>query len=331
MRRDVRLLSFALVPIIIAGCTVLPGITQLQDAVAHFDQSTHLAADAEETLLRAERLIDIDNQFYDDAVTFATTPGGNFDLTANYTPRQITAHQIETRVALLCAITLYADKMHALACGNDDATLDTNSANLAGKLSALAAKKITLTPGTVSVATDVAVGIEAIARLALDNRRAKDLKTTAQQMQPHLAVVVAALKNENALLGKNIGNDLGKIELDLRVIAAKSREELSVDPADAHNSSAQKAKYFFAVVAGRQLLHSELIMTPLTVDAVESGPISYNSVDYARTANAALDAILSGNQAIASAGVTGIYAAANDISQRAKAAQSFASTLTAGK
>lgn len=316
-------------PFALIGCV---GITQIQDSVSKFDQATHAAADAELALMKAEGLIDIDNQFYDAALSFATTPDGTFDLTANYQPRQISPKQLETRTELVNAITLYADKMQALATGNDDTTLDTNSTTLAKNLSTLGTTtKLTLTPGNASIAADVEAGVVAIAKLALDNKRANDLKVTAQKTQSSLSAVIGALKNENLLLGKNIGGDLGKIELDLRVIAALSRDAAVGDGSVAKVSGAQKAQTFFILVTGRQLLHADLAAAPTAGTSDAAGPIAYDSIDFAKAVNAALDSVLSGNQAIASSSPANVYAEATDILQRAKAAQAFASSLMGAK
>jgi hypothetical protein len=332
MKSLLRIAYSFFTPLLITGCSTVDigaGLSKMQDAVSHFDQATHSAADAEAALLKAEQAIDVDNQFYGDAVRYATTPGANFDLTASYEPRQVTVQQAETRAKLMSAVTLYADKMQALATGGDDTALDANSTALANSLGKMAAaRNFTLTAGNQTLVADVEAGINAIARLALDTTRAKDLRSAAQEIDPELAKVIGALKNENTLLGQNIGNNLGGIELDLIVVARLAREAPNPGGSgDPQLSGSQKAQAFFAVAAGRQLLHADLVIAPATGAGGSKGPIDYHTVEYARAANEALDSVLNGNKAIAAGGAAGIYAAATDLAQRAKAAQAFAKAL----
>jgi hypothetical protein len=343
MNCSLSLSSCALLLVLVAACRTerppappLPvgiglGISRIQDSVCKFDLATHSAVDAEASLIKAEQIIDIDSQFYSDAFDFATHQKNTFDLAANYEPRQITAQQAATRKALMDAVGLYADKLQALATGEDDSTLDSNSTSLAQSLVRLGtAGRITLTPGNRSIATDVAAAVDAVARFALDSTRAKDLKFAAMGIDVQLEVVVRALEGENLLLGKNIGNDLGGIEADLFAVAHLARDSQPRDSTVAPTSS-QEAQAFFAVVAGRQLLHADLAIVPATGTGGAKAGIDYNAIDFSKSANEALEAVLTGNRAIANAGAAGIYSAATDIAQRAKAAQTFANSLSSGK
>jgi hypothetical protein len=173
----------------------------------------------------------------------------------------------------------------------------------------------------------------------LDNTRSKDLKTAAQEIDPELAKVIKALKGENELLGETIGDNLGGIEIDL-IAVARLAHDVPASNSDATKttdasglakpapSGPQEAQAFFAVVAGRQLLHSDIAIAPSTGVGGPKGPIDYHAVDFAKAANETLDAVLNGNRAIANLGEAGIYAAAIDIAERAKDARDFASSLT---
>ena len=338
MKRAARYACYVFTPFLFIGCSTTEvgvGISREQDAVAHFNQAAHAACEAESTLLKAEQTIDVDNQFYGDAVKYATGQGGDFDLTASYEPRQVTFQQSATRQALVDAIALYADKMQALATGGDDTALDANSNAVAGSLRKMAAaRKITLSTGNQTLVADVEAGIDAIAKMVLDRRRAGDLRGAAEDINPELVKVITALKNENTLLGRNIGNNLGGIELDLIVIARLSREPSAsaANAVDTPLSGAQKAQAFSTVVAGRQLLHSDLAIAPATGAGGSKGRIDYGALEYAKAANAAgSDSVLNGNKAIAGGGAGSLYAAATDLARRAKEAQTFASALCAAQ
>jgi hypothetical protein len=305
--------AFALA-LTLAGCTTI-GITQLQDTVGKFDQAAHSTASAEMAFLSSVQAIDEQTQFYQAAFAYATNKEPNFDVTGDFKSTLLTADQIATRKALMDSLTLYADKMQAIACGDDDKQLDAHSQSLATNLIGLAgAKKIPT--GSQGLDRAVETAVDAIARLALDRLRASDLRKTAADMQPHLETIVTALQQENDVLGKTVIGNLGQIEIELRAMVAMSHQRA---PDDA-------AATFFAIMQSRRLLTdtNALMAYPGNSTVPVKGEI-------AKPINDTLSAILNGNEAIAKRGTGGLAAAATDLYQRAQTAKEFYQSLEKSK
>jgi hypothetical protein len=294
----------------LAGCTTI-GITQLQDTVGKFDQAAHSTETAEMAFLGSVQNIDEQTQFYQAAFAYATNKETNFDVTGDFKSTLLTADQIATRKALMDALTLYADKMQAIACGDDDKQLDSNSQSLATNLIGLAsARKIPT--GSASVDRAVETAVDAIARLALDRLHATDLRKTATDMQPNLETIVKALQEENDILGHTVINNLGQIEIELRTIVAMSHQHAPDDAAGT----------FFAIMQSRKLLTDTNAL--MTYPGNSTVPVKG---EIAKPINDTLSAILNGNEAIAKKGIGGLASAATDLYQRAQTAKEFYQSL----
>ncbi len=290
----------------LAGCTTI-GISQLQDTVSKFATATHSTATAEMAFLHSVQEIDEQTQFYQAAFAYATNKEQNFDVTGDFKSSLLTNDEIAARKALMDALTLYADKMQAISCGDDDKQLDSNSESLANNLIGLAtARKIPT--GSASLDRAVETAVDAVARFAIDRVRATDLRTAAAQLQPHLETIVKALQQENDTLGKTVIGNLGQIEIELRAVVAMSHQHAPDDAAGA----------FFAIMQSRKLLtDTNALMTyPGNTTVPVKGEI-------AKPINDTLSAILNGNQAIAKKGTGGLAAAATDLYERALTAKEF--------
>jgi len=294
----------------LGGCATI-GITQLQDTVGKFDQAAHSTATAEMAFLGSVQSIDEQTQFYQAAFSYATNKETNFDVTGDFKSTLLTSEQIATRKALMDALTLYADKMQAIACGDDDKQLDSNSQSLANHLLGLAAAK-KLPTGTESLDRAVETAVDAVARLALDRIRATDLRKTATDIQPDLETLVKALQQENDPLGKTVIGNLGQIEIELRTIVAMSHQHAPEDAAGT----------FFAIMQSRKLLTDTNAL--MTYPGNSTVPVKG---EIAKPINDTLGAILNGNEAIAKKGVGGLAAAATDLYQRAQTAKEFYQSL----
>ncbi|HEY9154655.1 MAG TPA: hypothetical protein VIM69_05965 [Opitutaceae bacterium] len=298
----------------LAGCTTI-GITQLQDTVGKFDQAAHSTASAEMAFLGSVQSIDQQTQFYQAAFAYVTNQETNFDVTGDFKSTLLTSDQIATRKALMDALTLYADKMQAIACGDDDKQLDSNSQSLANNLIGLASSR-RIPTGSESLDRAVETAVDAIARLALDRLRATDLRKTAAEMQPHLATIVKALQQENDVLGKTVIANLGQIEIELRTIVAMSHQHA---PDDA-------AATFFSIMQSRKLLTDTNAL--MTYPGNSTVPVKG---EIAKPINDTLSAILNGNEAIARKGAGGLAAAATDLYERAQTAKEFYQSLEKSK
>lgn len=298
----------------LAGCTTI-GITQLQDAVGKFDEAAHSTATAEMAFLGSVQSVDEQTQFYQAAFAYATNKEPNFDVTGDFKSTLLTADQIATRKALMDALTLYADKMEAIACDGDDKQLDSSSQSLAKNLIGLAGAK-RIPTGSESLDRAVETAVDAVARLALDRLRASDLRTTASDMQPHLETIVKALQQENDILGKTVIGNLGQIEIELRTIVALSHQHA---PDDA-------AATFFAIMQSRRLLTDTNAL--MAYSGNSTVPVRG---EIAKPINDTLSAILNGNEAIAKKGAGGLAAVANDLYQRAQTAKEFYQSLEKSK
>jgi hypothetical protein len=305
----IKLLLSIIAVATIAGCA---GLSQIQDTITKFDQGVHSTSTAQMNFFRAVQVADCTNQFYKQAFSYATGKKDNFDLTGVCTPTILTDDQIKIRQALMDAITLYADKMATLATSDDNKMLDSNSQNLAGTLNSMA-KTHGFT--NLSVASGVEAAIIAIANMKIDQMRFSAIKKSATEMQQHLESVVNSLKAENTNFAVGLASNIAAIELELRPIVASTHKQ-------------RGTMSFFDVVESRRIMQS---VNPFSlVPIAETGGAADPKADAQNVAlqlNAALDAVLTANNAIANAGTGGIIAAVSDLIARAQAAQAIQATL----
>jgi hypothetical protein len=304
-----RFQKLSLAATIMAPLCSCAGLSQIQAPVSRFSEASHSASAAEIAFLNAAITIDCEDQFYSAAGDYVRGAAMNFNISGSCTPRPISIAQVATRKALLDSIVLYSDKLLALASAGDDKQLGTNATSLAQNLGKLA------TSGGVklsdpSLVQGVEAAFTAIAQMVLDQVKYDDAKQAAQKMQPYIQNVVAALQSENFNIGQEMAGSLGKIEIILKEIVATGPHQAK---------SSRIGDTFAQLVSARSILASA---NPLTQQNVASpSDAQAGPGNPAGSVNDSLAALVTGNAAIANTGSGGIYAAANDLYQRATAAK----------
>lgn len=299
----------SVVTAMLSGCS---SMTQLQGSVSKFDQDTHAAATDEVSFLRAVQTADCDNQFYSNSYNFAVGSTNSLDLSGVCTPTILTDNQIKIRQVLMDAITLYADKMQALSTNNDNKTLDTNSLKLANQIRSLATQHGL---SGVPEASAVESSIIELTDMVLDKKRFSDIQHTAKAMAASLAKVVVDIKTENTILAIGISSKTQQLEPELQLVVKSARSQRG--PAS-----------FFDVIEARRLMQSTDPFGAAPV-AATAGAFDHetNPQSVAERLNAALDAVVNANQAIAIASTGGIIASVDDLTARVKAAQTLQAVL----
>ncbi len=302
----------ALIALILAVTPGCSGLSQLTQSVDKFDSAVHSTSTAQMQFFLAVQTTDCVSQFYSRSLAWAQDQARTPDLTGACQPTILDDSQLKIRQALMDALTLYADKMSALAGASDNKTLDSNAQDLARQLNSLATSHgFTGLP----VASGIEAAITAIAEMALDQRRFNDVKAAANAMQEHLTTVVEALKMENTNFAQGIDSKLGGVEGQLQQALV-----------DAHPQ--RKAMSFFDVVRARELLTTINPLGSVPMSAPEGAdPAAAITEKAASDLNLALDGITRANHAIATSGTGGLVAIVNDLVARAKAAQAAQSTL----
>lgn len=272
------------------------GLSQIQDSVGKFDQSAHELAVAEIGFFGDLRAADCAYQNYY-RISQALYSNGAVVLPPQCQPSILSDSQMEQRRRLMDAITLYVDKMQALASDDSDKKLTDNSEKLAGELNSYAKRGGF---NSLSAAGAVEAAVTAVGEMVLDQRRFRDLKNAAAGMEPQLRQVVAALQAENTADLAGLASKAGGIEISLHTILATEQRKRGLAPlAD--------------VLAAQSIVR-------------DSQALVYK--DEASRLNAALDALVEANHAIATAGTGGVMAAVNDLVARARAARTMQSDLS---
>jgi len=304
-------LSALLATVALSGCS---GLTQMQDTVSKFDQATHAVASDQMTFLRQVQAADCANQFYTAAASFATKQTDALSLTDRCDPTLLTNEQIGVRQRLVDAITLYADKIQAIATNDTNKTLDKNAQNLAGKLNALV--KSRGPSNAAPIAEGVETAIVAISEMALDQRRFTDVRSAARAMQPHVTRLIGALQDENTLFAQGMASKLQQLEIQLHLALARSRDD-------------QGPRSFLDVIAARNLFRSADVLgaPPGTRSESAGHDADADPLNAAKQVNAALEAVVNANDALANAGTGGAVAAVNDLVVRARHAKDILSAL----
>lgn len=284
----------ALAVIGLSGCS---GLTQLQDSVSKFSQGVHTISTTQTAFFHAVKTADCSNQFFDHALASALDSNKAIDLKGDCTPSIIDDKQIKVRQLLMDSLTLYADKIQALATNDNNKKLDENSQNLATQINSLA-KQGGLK--NLSLASSVEAAVIAISDMVLEQVIFSDIKVAAKSMDSHLVQIVDALKQENSNFSKGIESKLDGIELKLRTGMASQL-----------NKNATVAEKLFQVATAHDILQKA---DPHQADASQL--------------NNALDSVVNSNHSIAHAGTGGILAAVNDLIQRAQAAQKVQEALS---
>jgi hypothetical protein len=306
-----QILVLFAIGISLAGCA---GLTQMEDTITKFDQGAHTLSTAQMNYFQAVQVVDCTSAFYIQAIGWARGTESNFDISGTCNPTILTDDQIKTRQALMDSITLYADRMTAMASRDKNKTLDANSQKLAVNINGMA--KQHQFSAALPVAADVEAAIIGISEMVLDEKKFTIIKTAAADMQPHIEKVIKALQAENQTFAQGIASKIDNIELGLRSIVASAHEQ-------------RGEMSFFDVVQAREILRSAnpFGVTPLSQTSGAADPRK-DPQNAALQLNNALDAILNANMAIANAGTGGAIAAVNDLVSRAQAAQAIQTALS---
>ena len=304
-------MSALMAAVALSGCS---GLTQMQDTVSKFDEATHAVASDQMTFLRQVQVADCANQFYTAALGFATKQTDSLSLAGRCDPTILTNEQILVRQRLVDTLTIYADKIQALATSDTNKTLDRNAQSLAGKLNALA--KSRGLSGAAPVAEGVETAIVAISEMALDQRRFTDVRQAARAMQPHVTKLVGALQGENVLFAEGMASKTEQLEIQLHLALARARDD-------------QGPRSFLDVVAARDIFRSANVLggSPGAASGTAGHDADADPLNAAKQVNAALDAVVNANDALANAGTGGAVAAVNDLVVRARHAKDILSAL----
>ncbi len=280
-----------------SGCA---SVSQIQPIATQFKDGAHSVATTEESFFQDVRAADCNSQFYVASLNYAVGKGPPPGVSSRCTPALLNDTELGIRKALLDAITVYADKIQALAAGTNT-DLDTEAKTLAGDLNKQFSKP------EKSIAAGVESAIIELANIALDEQRFSDIKSAASSASPSLTKAVDALKDENTAFSAGIDSKIGRIEITLNTIL--------------HSERGPKA--FFDAATARTILASA---NPFSGSAAQ-GAAQESADAMALKLNAALDALLKANTALATAAGPGTVAAVNDLVARAKDAQTLYAAL----
>jgi hypothetical protein len=283
---------------LLSGCAGLSGI---QAPLQQFDQSTHSLATSEGAFIQAVRTADCNNQFYQSAFTYSRGQGKLPPLDGACSPTILSDPEIQLRMDSLDALTAYADKLQALAAGTNTA-LDASAQTIAADLN----KKFP-TPSGVGAVVETAI-IE-LTNIVLDQVRFTDVKAAAKAASPAIKTIAGDLKVENTGFSGGIGLKLATTESAFD--AALNQQRPGPDK-------------FFDVITARGL-----VMAADPFGSTLGGPSGQASADAAaQKLNAALDALVKANDALANADNGGILATIKDLVARVKDAQTIHAALS---
>jgi hypothetical protein len=304
-------LPLAGLAVLITGCS---GLSQLQDTVAKYDQGAHSVAAGEMAYFREVQAADCANSFYSAAFSFASAASESLDLSGNCVPTIFDDQMIARRQALMDSLTLYVDKLQALATGDNNKQLDANSQQLAAQLNAMA-KAHSLT-SDLGIAHDVETAVIAIAEMALDQRRFKDTQQAAKTLETQVITLANILELENTAMSAGLASKVEQIEIQLHAAVLKARRD-------------EGERSVLDVITARDIARS---INPLGISAVSATVAARNpNVDpqnVVKQLNASLDSLVNANSAIATAGTGGVVAAVNDLIARAQHANSVLSSIS---
>lgn len=303
--RRIRLSPLVGTALGLVGCS---GLGQMQDTITKFDQGAHSAETAETSYFQAVQKADCNQQFYVSAFNFATAPrdkkSGHFPSVAfdatggKCTPVELTNDEFAIRQKLMQTLTLYADAIQALAGGTDNKTFSTNSQNLAAAINKLAQQQgITLNPTASVEVAALNTAVVAITQMIFDRERFKDIKAAAAAVQKPIHTVIDGLKAENSADAAGLASKADALgnEYQSALLAARDREG---------------AASFIDAVQVRLTYQSIVINAP----------------DIAQL-NAALDALVAANDALANADQGGAIAEVSDLISRAQQANTLFNSL----
>lgn len=287
--------------VVLCACA---GLTQMQDAATRFDQGVHTAAAAELSLFHSVQAAQCNRDFYRSGFEFATAerdggtgafPTEQSDLelrTGHCAHTELTDGELALRQRLLDAVTLYADSIQSLTNGSADKRLSDESLALAGHIKELGEQAQFSARGSAT-ASALNAAVVTIAALIMDHTAYRHVRDAATKAQPDLAVVVAELEAENAADAMGLQSKADSLANEMRSAVSAARDQFG--PAS-----------FLHVIYARLTLQSLVISPP----------------DVAQM-NAALDAIVTSNAALARASNGGAIPAIADLITRAQQASTL--------
>jgi hypothetical protein len=290
---------------------------QVQDDVTKFNQAAHSISTTQMAFLRSAQIADCNYQFYTAAFTFSNNPASvpktSLSIGMPCTPAVVQNQDLVTRQKLMDAITLYADQIQAVASTGSDKTLSTNAQTTAADLNTLAKNNGLLTSAGTPIAASVEAAVIGLSGMVLAEKQFEDIQKAASSQADNLATIVKFLQQENTQLATNMAAKDAALSNILDTTLAQEKQghdrHLLLDALAAH-SIVQNAN-----PAG----------TPTTVPGTPA-PIA-DPISAAQQLNAALDGLVSANDAIANSGTGGITAAVTDLVARAQAAQAMQAAL----
>lgn len=321
--------AFALiVPFCLLG-TGCSGLTQVQDAVTKFDQGAHTVSTTQIAFLKSAQAADCNFQFYTDTFDYSVAPDPKpkmaLDLVGACQSTLVNANNLQTRQALLDALTLYADQIQAVASTGSDKTLSTNAQTIAGNLNDLATKSKLLDAKGKPIAAGVEAAVVGITQMVLSATQLKDIRTSAKAQSDNLKLIVGQLKEENTQLAITMKSMAGSVANTFESIIGLVKQD-GILMSDGHTTVVRRNNpqvYLLAVTARQMLVNTP----PTGVGLLAAGSSPQDPVTVASQLNATLDSLVSANDAIANAGTGGLIAAVSDLVARAQAAQSMQAAL----
>jgi predicted Zn-dependent protease with MMP-like domain len=280
------------------------GLTQLQDTALRFDQGVHAAAAAEMTLFQSVQAAQCNRDFYRAGFEFSTAERdsgtgafapaeSDLDMrTGQCAHTELTDDELALRQRLLDTVTLYADAIQSLTNGSADQKLGDEALALAGHIHEMGEHQ-GFSPRGQTTASALNAAVITVTELVLDHTAYRHVRDAAAKAQGELATVVAELKAENTADAVGLQSKADALANEMRSAVSAARDEFG--PAS-----------FLHVVYARLTLQSLVISPP----------------DVAQM-NAALDAIVNANAALARSSNGGAIPAIADLVTRAQQASTL--------
>ena len=283
----------------LCACTAMAPLTQEQHTANQFAAGAHAVDTAEIAFLRQVQSTECISDFYNAAFAFATAaknprthayPSVPLDLLPDCQPKELTAAQLQTRQKLMDALAAYGDAMQALMAGGNDQALDSDSESMAKGLQRLA-KQGGITSTDANDVAGLNAAVVSITQLIIDHREYSHVKEAASNAEPCLEVIVNTLKSENTADAIGIQAKLDGLKNAFHVAVLTSREQKGaaslIDIAEVHATLES-----FAAGSDPKQLNAAL-------DALVSSNKALASGDKARAADEVSNLISASQKAVA--------------------------------
>ena len=319
---------FVAAALTLSGCAPL---SQLHDPIWEFDQAVHSITTSQMAYYNGAHTVECERQFYANAFD-TVLKAKNIDLREKCVVDDrfyLTSRQIEARRKLFEAITLYVDKLQAVASGEDAQNLDSSLQAQATGINGVASSA-GLSKNDVSIASYVETAVAELTKMALEQKKIKGIKEAAKSQKDNLATVVEALKKENLMIAYGVNGDIGEIRSKLAGIASAIRDQ-------------QGPAVFTYLVSARGYLRSiNLSSSAMTIlpddtitDSRQPSPDKPspdgNQFSAVLQLNKALDGIVAANNALAEEpekNKTNLVSAVNNLVALSKDAAAFQKAIT---